>query len=375
MKNGLSRESKNKRITIIGGSISGLATALELLKLGEKDVLVLEKKKEPDCVCGGAISAFAMQEAGLKLPKLAIAAQIKGVRMYSPNFKSWEIRSEKQNYGYVLHRSWFENYLMQKITRLGGKIEHGHEVEWFKPSLAETYVAADGLTGVCRRTLGLHMPCSDVHIGVQIEAKLENYHNTDTLELFFGREYAPGGYAWIFPYNTFVDVYRIGIGIPLNIKKNARKLLVKFLNFLHAEQRGEIRGKLIPTALPNKPLVIKNVLLTGDAGLLCDPATGGGIANGYLSGKFAAKAIHTNNIRNYEHYCSTIKRRNKFRYNLKNILYDLSDEDFNELIDGMRNFHPKLIRISWAMAMALAKLAIKKPKLMVKHRILRRISL
>lgn len=317
-----------------------------------------------------------MQEAQITIPKFAVAAQIRGTRIYSPNLKWWELRSENQNYGYVLYRSRFEAYLMDKILELGGKIDLGHEVGWFKSIPSEIYVAADGLTGVCRRTLDLPMPSSeDVHIGVQIEARLEDYHNVDSLELFFGEEYAPKGYAWIFPLFPTVDIYRIGIGIPLSIKKNPQKLLKKFLNFLHAESYGQIRGKLIPTALPNKPLVIGNVLLTGDAGLLCDPATGGGIANGYMSGKFAARAIHENHLRNYERYCAGIKRRNHFRYNLKKILYDLSDEDYNDLIDGMQNFHPKLVRISWALAMALIKLTIKKPKLMMKHKILRRVAL
>jgi digeranylgeranylglycerophospholipid reductase len=373
---GGNRIPASKKITIIGGSISGLATALELLKLGEKDVLVLEKKNEPDCICGGAISSFAMQEAQITIPKHVVAATIKGTRIYGPNLKYWEIRSKNhQNYGYVLYRSRFEAYLMDKIIELGGKIDLGHEVVWVKPVPSETYVAADGLTGVCRRTLGLAMPSSeDVHIGMQIEARLEDYHNFGLLELFFGEEYAPKGYAWIFPLYPSVDVYRIGLGIPLSIKKNSRKLLQKFLNFLHAEPCGPIRGKLIPTALPNKPLVVRNVLLTGDAGLLCDPATGGGIANGYMSGKFAARAIHENHLRNYERYCAGIKRRNHFRYNLKKILYDLSDEDYNDLIDGMQNFHPKLVRVSWALAMALMKLTIKKPKLMMKHKILRRVA-
>lgn len=293
---------------------------------------------------------------------------MKAARIYSPNLKFWELRSDKF-YGYVLWRDWFEWDLSGQVRRAGGKVWFCHEGVDFDEKAGSTFVAADGVAGVCRRVKHLKPPSpEDLQIGVQ-KICIMNSHPENRIDLYLGHEFAPSGYAWVFPEGN--NRFRIGLGVSLSVRKNPLKLLDKFVNHLGADPIYFCGAKLVPTALPEKQLAQSPFLFVGDAGLLCDPLTGGGIANAIESGRYAARAISEGRIRKYDGYCSGLKRRNTFRYKVKKVLSQLSDEDFNEAIEAVRHFHPNLTRVSWAMVQAIATLVMKKPRLIRKYRILK----
>lgn len=223
---------------------------------------------------------------------------------------------------------------------------------------------------VCAYGLTVLPNLEDVCVAVQTIAHMKN-HPQNRLDLCFGNEIAPRGYGWILPVAK--RKARVGLGIPLAVKANPRKLLDSFMENVEAEQVSKIKGKLIPTAEPPKKLTDGNLVLVGDAAHLCDPVTGGGIANALLSGKYAAKAISEGRLERYDSYCRGLKRRNMLRYRLKRVLYELTDEDFNEMIRVMKGFKPRLTRISWAMIHALLNLGLKKPRLFTKHKVVRRL--
>ncbi|GAI45489.1 unnamed protein product [marine sediment metagenome] len=92
-----------------------------------------------------------------------------------------------------------------------------------------------------------------------------------------------------------------------------------------------------------------------------------------LSGKYAAKAIVQGKLEKYDSYCRGLKRRNLIRYRLKSIVYDFSDEDFNLMIDAVKDLKPKQTQLSWVIAYALLTLGRKNPRVLIKHKILRKI--
>ena len=362
------------KIAIIGCSVAGLGTALELMKLDKSvDVTIFDKKPYVGAhtVCGGAISSFMLKELKMEIPDHVVAAEITAVRIYAPCGEFWELESERREpYGYVLWREAFEKYLAQQVTELGGRIRMNHEVKNLGELSDYDYiVGADGLTGVSSKLLGFP-PLEDVHVAIQKRAYAN--HPKNRIDLYFGNEVAPKGYAWVFPEGYRRQV-RIGLGVPLSEKTNPRKLLDRFFEMIGAESISKDETKIIPTAKPPKKLVFGNVLLVGDAAHLCDPSTGGGIANALLSGKYAAKAIVEGNPEKYDRYVRGLKRRNRFRYRLKQVLYELTDEEFNEMIYVMKGFKPNLVRISWAILHAIITLALKKPKLFTRHKVLRRL--
>ena len=370
------------RVACIGASVAGLGTALEILKLDKSvDVTLFDKKAHvgANTLCGGAISTFMLRELKMELPSHVIASEITGVRMYAPNGSFWDLQSHGQPYAYVLWREKFEMDLARKVVDMGGTVALNHEITrldltafaegWVKEN-ADVVVGADGLLGVTRKFIGLPIRDDDTHLAVQTAAHMS--HPNDRIDLYFGREVAPRGYAWIFPEGNRNQV-RIGLGVPLNLKLNPKRLLDSFMEKVNAEPMSDVKGKLIPTAKPPKKLVYGNIVLVGDAAHLTDPVTGGGIAQALLSGKYAAKAIVQGKPEAYDSYCRGLKRRNLMRYRLKRILCDLSDEDFNEMVGGMKGFNPKLTRISWAIMQAILALGLKRPKLYTRHRVLRRL--
>jgi len=363
------------KVAIIGCSVAGLGTALELLKLDKSaDVTIFDKKPYVGAhtICGGAISSFMLKELNMKLPNHVIGAEITAVRIYAPCGEFWELQSERrQPYGYILWREAFEKYLAQQVAELGGKIRMNYEIKDLNELSDYDYiVGADGLTGVSSKLLGFP-PKEDVHIAVQRIAYMRN-HPKNRIDLYFGNEVAPKGYAWVFP-EGYDRRARVGLGVPLSERVNPKKLLDRFMESIEAEPVLKLKAKLIPTAGSPKKLVFGRTLLVGDAAHLCDPSTGGGIANALLSGKYAAKAIVEGNPEKYDRYVRGLKRRNLYRYRLKQVLYELTDEEFNEMIYVMKRFKPNLVRISWAILHAILTLALKKPKLFTKHKVLRRL--
>jgi digeranylgeranylglycerophospholipid reductase len=361
-----------RRVSIIGGSVSGLGTALEILRKDNSlDVTVYEKKTTcSDYTCAGGVSSVLLKQAKTEIPDYTVASKITSLRIFSPNGKYWETKTRGLPYGLVLQRNLFQTYLAKEIRRLGGKIRINHKIAKFDK--ADVIVGADGLMGASRQLLQLKPPSlEDIHMGVQIIARLT--HPKECISLYFGN-IAPHGYSWIFPHET-PGYFRVGLGIPLSLRLNAKSLLTKFLSTLEAESVTGIKAKLIPTARPEPRLVYGNVLLVGDAALLCDPATGGGIVQGLLSAKSAARAICEGNIRKYPKYCSGVISTNLFRYKLKQVLCELSDEDFNVLIKTLETFHPDLTSVGRAIIRGLTEIAIKNPGFLVKHKVLRRLLL
>ena len=354
------------RVACVGASVAGLGTALELLKLSpEAQVTLYDKKRYvgANTLCGGGISSFMLRELRMKLSSHAVASEINSVRIYAPNGEFWSLKSNGEPYGYVLWREKFERELAKEVTELGGKIRMNHKID-----ALDELANYDYIVSACGLTVLLNL--EDVHLGVQRIAQVKN-HPKKRIGLYFGNEIAPKGYGWVFPLGE--RKARVGLGIPLSIKANPKKLLDSFMEKVEAEPTSKVKGKLIPTAKPPKKLTDGNLVLVGDAARLCDPVTGGGIANALLSGRYAAKAISEGRPEKYDSYCRGLKRRNMLRYRLKRVLYDLTDGDFNEMIRVMKDFEPRLTRISWAIIHALLNLGMKQPNLFLRHKVLRKL--
>jgi len=367
-------------VAIVGCSVAGLGTALlgtalELLKLDKSvDVTIFDKKPYvgSNTICGGAISTFMVREIGLEIPKHVIATEITDVRIYAPNGEYWGLKSETgEAYGFVLWREEFEKYLALQVSKLGGKIRMNRKICDFNDLTGYNYVVgADGIAGTTTKIMEFP-PMEDIHVATQVLAHVGK-HPKNRIDLYFGNEVAPKGYAWVFPIGK-ENIARVGLGVPLSEKINTKRLLEDFIDNIGAEPVSEPKSKIIPTAEPPEKLVFGRILLVGDAAHLCDPLTGGGIANALLSGKYAAKAIIEGNPSKYDEYVEKIKRRNKFRYRIKQVLYELTDDEFNEMIHVMKGFRPNLFRISLAMIHAIMTLAFRRPRLFTRHKVLRRL--
>jgi digeranylgeranylglycerophospholipid reductase len=149
-------------------------------------------------------------------------------------------------------------------------------------------------------------------------AACAQYHLKDiqplsqTCEIFFNAEYAPGGYAWIYP--TGKDSAKVGVGVTCS---NPRMYLDTFIKA--CDVSGRLNGKkteFITGALPigglREKLISGNILLVGDSAGMADPITGAGIHNAILAGEVAGKtiiqALEQDNIEFLSHYEMRIRR-------------------------------------------------------------------
>ena len=114
-------------------------------------------------------------------------------------------------------------------------------------------------------------------------------HDPDAIVLHFGRDVAPGGYAWVFPKGD--GLANIGLGlVALRAEYgSARRYLDRYMDTYHprAERRTLTVGGVIvhPTI---KRTVTDAMIVCGDAAHMINPLSGGGIVNAMKAGRLAA---------------------------------------------------------------------------------------
>jgi digeranylgeranylglycerophospholipid reductase len=116
------------------------------------------------------------------------------------------------------------------------------------------------------------------------------------LEIVTGHEWAPGGYAWVFPKGH--GYAEIGLGITKTMcTNNAQEYLDHFLKNSFFKERFknckilEIQGGGVPLAAPLKTQYADNLILVGDAARHVNSITGGGIHTALSSGKIAGEFL------------------------------------------------------------------------------------
>jgi len=362
------------KILIVGGGPAGLGCAEQILVQNQTraDVTVMDMKKKigEKTRCAGGVSLWLAEKVGVSIPQECIAANIRRVRIYAPNGDYWELKGDKP-YGYVLNRGLFEQKMAEKVVELGGKIELGHMVTYknleFWLSKYDYIVGADGFPSIVSTWMDVQQPQShDIHHCFQREIIWDEFPK-DTIKVYFNK-LAPKGYLWLFSAGE--GKVRAGLGTPLSEKANLSGLLDTFLKRqtnINYKVDNTV-SKLIPTARPRDTNVFLRgrVLLVGDAGLFCDPATGGGILQGIASGKAAGWALAEEKPLNYDKYIGWLRKQHIKRYKLKKVLYSLSEREYNMLIEILKEFTPKTMSVGAELRRAVIYLVLRKPRLLRK---------
>jgi len=357
------------RIIVVGAGPAGCSTAISVLRNNpDADVRIVERQRKLKVKgaprCAGGVSRWMLDRVGLRVPERVVAAKIRRVRIYSPDMNFWELRGPRE-YGYVLNRNLFDDWLRERAQDLGATVWWADEtlVKRFK---YDYLVGADGPMSMVRGWVGApKLSSCDVHLGVQKTVIWKDYPQ-DLIELYFGVRIAPKGYAWIFPSGD--GKARIGLGVPLSEKLNPGKLLDMFMTKVGAHLHDECHyiGKLIPTAKFPRSGVYGNILLVGDALPSTDPLTGGGILQAIASGEAAGRAIAEEKPKHYDHYISWLRRQNLQRYWLKRILSSFKDEDFNRLVQALQGFKPKTMSVSNELRRGIRHLTLRNPRFLIK---------
>lgn len=304
---------------VVGAGPGGSMAAKTLAEKGAK-VLLVEKRPEIGVPvrCAEATGIEGLKALGIKIKEKFIASRTRGAYVYSPDGTLVDI-SGKEYSGYILERRLFDKYLAIYAAEAGAEVRtrtYAYDLlikdnavkgvflkQFNKRFLVEckAVVGADGIESKIGRRVGLNTrtKLSQMTSNAQFEMVGIDVHE-DIMELYFGREVAPGGYAWVFPKGK--DIANVGLGIR-NANKSALEYLKNFINSKKHLRNGKISGIVVggvPVQGPVEKTYSNGVVLVGDAARHVDPLTGGGIYNamkcGVIAGEVLIEALEKDNF-------------------------------------------------------------------------------
>jgi digeranylgeranylglycerophospholipid reductase len=276
-------------VIVIGAGPAGAVTARIVSSAGFR-VLLLEKNETCRSPCAGYIGNTINLEP---VDDAIIQSGIRRMRVYFPDMTFHDFQLN----GFVVDRHLFDMELVRRAQASRAQIRWSSPVTYIISGVVifrngeasgKIIVGADGVFSKTASFMGMEKhrfaACAQYHLkGIQPLSQ--------TCELFFNTEYAPGGYIWIYP--TGKDSAKVGVGVTCF---NPRKYLDIFID--RSCVSGRLKGtktECITGALPvgglREKLISGNILLVGDSAGMADPITGAGINNAILAGEVAGKTI------------------------------------------------------------------------------------
>ncbi len=315
-------------VLIVGSGPAGTTVARMLAEKG-RTVLLVDKKQElgAPIQCSGAISRHALEEVGITPHPEFIHEAIYGFGVYDTagNRKTVDYRklkgdeygpaSEgKKPLGYVVDRRRFDRYLMTQAERAGAEVRLKTEGLGYRVDpdgrarvrlsqynqeyevTCRVLVGADGLQSQVGKWAGLRTHIKVTELASCLQYIVDGVETEGILELITGHEWAPGGYAWVFPKgNGYAE---IGLGvIPTETDRDARAHLQHFIDNSFFGDRFansrilEVQGGGVPLAAPLRTQYADRCILVGDAARHVNPITGGGLHTALSGGRIAAEFL------------------------------------------------------------------------------------
>ncbi len=333
-------------IVVIGSGPAGSTTARLAAKNGLQ-VLMVDKRQElgAPIQCSGAVSGHALEEVGIGASEEFIHEAIYGFSIYNTEGHKTEINYQrikpdeygqgegKKPLGYVVDRRRFDRHLMTQAERAGVEVWLKTEGLGYQPLddgtcevrlrrfnqeitvKTKVLVGADGLQSQVGRWAGLQTHIKLSELASCLQFIVDKVETDGLLEIVTGHQWAPGGYAWVFPKGH--GYAEIGLGVIRTMTgMNAQWFLDQFIQKSFFKERFqdcrilEIQGGGVPLAHPLKKQFADNLILVGDAARHVNPITGGGIHTALSGGRIAAdflvsflnngKRPSAKNLKNYQ---------------------------------------------------------------------------
>lgn len=319
--------------------------------------------------CAGLISPRVLDLISISTSNL-IENTIKGAHIHSPSGEVLTIGGDIKQ-ALVINRTIFDQKLIQKAENSGVYINTGSKVIHTKKenntiSITTTnkktnktskiqssiVIGADGPHSTIRKQFNFPEPKEFLR---SIGAEVEQIHlDPHFVEIFLGRNIAPGFFAWAIPTNKQGTHARIGLCIekqaPFTLKCYFNTLLKHPL--LKDVKIPKYSGGMIPLGALKKT-TLDNVLLVGDAAAQVKPTSGGGIYPGLVCAKKCSDvvldALQLNDCSNkklmpYHHnWTEELGKELSFGMSFRRIFKKLDDKHINNYIKKLNQ--PKNIDI------------------------------
>ncbi len=312
---------------IVGCGPSGSTAARLLAQQGIK-VLLVDKRQElgSPIQCSGAVSRHGLTSSGIDPDEEYIQEQIYGFNIFNTTGENHQIDyrklkpeiygsgKDKMPLGYIVDRRRFDRCLMGLAENNGAEVWLKTEALGYKPLYngnclvqlkkfnseieieCRLIIGADGLQSQVGKWAGLRTHIKLTELISCLQFIVDGVETEGLLEIITGNQWAPGGYAWVFPKGN--GHAEIGLGIITTLTKNSAQMhLEKFISQSFFRDRFknmrllEIQGGGVPLSAPLKTQYAENVLLIGDAARHVNPITGGGIHTALSAGVIAAEFL------------------------------------------------------------------------------------
>ncbi|HLN45002.1 MAG TPA: NAD(P)/FAD-dependent oxidoreductase [Candidatus Sulfotelmatobacter sp.] len=350
---------------VVGAGPTGCFAAIELAKHGV-DTTVFEEHSEIGLPshCAGHLSIRSLKNLGLySLPNNIIENTFSNATFYSPSGSRFSVHL-KQPVTCTLNRELFDKFLAEKAQAAGARfrlnsrvssllvdngtvvginVEKANNIEKVP---AKIVVDAEGVGSRLLKETDLSN-VSRKKLVYSVEAEIENVQNIDrdTVEVFLGKDYASGFYAWIIP--LLDETAKVGLATNVG---NPKVLLQKLMAKHPVASKQFIRARIRRITFHSIPLsgIIQKAytdgfLAVGDAASQVKPTTGGGVIFGLTCAQIAAdvasEAINKSNVssnflQQYQKRCID-KLGFDFRVMLqvRKFLDSLSDEKLDHAIN------------------------------------------
>lgn len=368
-------------VVVIGAGPAGSITAERLAARGRRVALIEEHPEVGAPVhCTGLVGPEAFDE--YDLPRHLILGESGAATFWGANGQSVQIGGGVR--AVVLERSALDRTLSERAMAQGAELRVGVRAERIVVGPRSVRVAATGLerdleARACvlacganyrfHRALGLGMPevfLQSAQLDTQFPAVAE-------VEVRFGRDIAPGGFAWVVPFRRDGQSYaRIGLMSQTNALSHFKTFAghLALRSGIDASDLPSPRLKMLPLA-PVARTYGHRVLAVGDAAGLVKPTTGGGIYYGLISGAIAADVLDrglerdrlaARDLAAYQTgWRRTLGREIRVGLAFRKIASRLSDESIDALIDlartnGIVPLMQKNASFNWHSKTALALL-------------------
>ncbi len=317
-------KKNNYKVIVIGAGPAGLSTALNLYKLGIKDIIVIEKYQFPRYKCcagyitGKTVKAY--KDLGLDINNCHYSF-IDDFNI----FYKYKLKQKINNKFLYTNRNIDRVELDNKFYELAKQkgidvkeksfvIEHNCDERYVvlsnnKKLYYDYLVFADGTNSYGNRY------CKKGNKNIAMQLVFES-NRKDSIEIHFG--ITKKGYAWVSSYQGITNV---GITDVFNNKVNYEKVFERLLAKLDLKADiSKLKGANTPIGI-RTPIINANVFFVGDAVGACDPLTLSGLRYGLATGRYCAEAIKYNDSSIYLKYIKKLKIKFSLMYFMLKVFY------------------------------------------------------
>ncbi len=288
-------------VAIVGGGPGGMAAARSLAAAGWS-VMVFEEHLQigTPVHCTGVLAEDVIP--ALNLPAEAVLNPLSTVRFIAPAGHFFDYTTASTE-AVVIDRAVFDTALGRAAEQAGAAIVRGRRVIAIdtsfdgaqlsfadhEPVRARCVILACGANYTFQKRLGLGMPSTFLQ-SAQLELPAARLGD---VEIHFGSEIAPKGFAWAVPVKRSSGSFvRIGVMADSDPGEYFSRILARVRDRWGVDVGDGLAPKRRMLPLGSvKRTYAERVLAVGDAAGLVKPTTGGGIYYSVVSGEIAAQVL------------------------------------------------------------------------------------